>query len=288
MSKPTGSPPLDGLLDLACRDGVDVRPTLLRVLTDLYVQKPTHTAYEETQYVELALGLIRSVDEATRSAVAQSLRHYSTPPQAVLEALAGNAPLLPAEPTENDLAEDNLADIFFQATSAERRLILANIDLISTARFRATKSAHETVAKLELAAFQRDARRFSDILMRDLALKRTLADRITHDNLGESLVVVARAIGMKAAVLQRILLFLNPAIGQSVDRVYDLASLFDELAPQAAGHMLAAWCETAPHQQRVHAPVLYDDETRRARPASPAARAPERPIQTVRGTAERR
>ena len=31
--------PLDGLVDLACRDGVDIRPTLLRVLTDLYVQK---------------------------------------------------------------------------------------------------------------------------------------------------------------------------------------------------------------------------------------------------------
>ena len=43
--------PLDGLVDLACRDGVDIRPTLLRVLTDLYVQRPTHSADEETQYV---------------------------------------------------------------------------------------------------------------------------------------------------------------------------------------------------------------------------------------------
>ncbi len=54
-------PPLDGLVDLACRDGVDIRPTLLRVLTDLYVQKPTHSADEETQYVELALGLIEGL-----------------------------------------------------------------------------------------------------------------------------------------------------------------------------------------------------------------------------------
>jgi hypothetical protein len=56
--KSSAYPPLDGLVDLACRDGVDIRPTLLRVLTDLYVQKPKHSAEEETQYAELALGLI--------------------------------------------------------------------------------------------------------------------------------------------------------------------------------------------------------------------------------------
>ena len=44
MMKFSAYPPLDGLVDLACRDGVDIRPTLLRVLTDLYVQKPTHSA----------------------------------------------------------------------------------------------------------------------------------------------------------------------------------------------------------------------------------------------------
>ena len=32
-------PKLEGLDSLARRDGVDIQPTLLRVLTDLYVQK---------------------------------------------------------------------------------------------------------------------------------------------------------------------------------------------------------------------------------------------------------
>ena len=64
MVKPSTSNSLDNLVDLACRDGVDVRPTLLRVLTDLYVQKPTHSAEEETQFVELALGLIDAVEFA--------------------------------------------------------------------------------------------------------------------------------------------------------------------------------------------------------------------------------
>ena len=66
----SASDPLDSLVDLACRDGVDIRPTLLRVITDLYVQKPIHGLEEETQFVELALGLIDTVDASTRAAVA--------------------------------------------------------------------------------------------------------------------------------------------------------------------------------------------------------------------------
>ena len=59
-------PKLEGLDSLARRDGVDIRPTLLRVLTDLYVQKPAHSSEEERHYTELALRLIDTVDLATR------------------------------------------------------------------------------------------------------------------------------------------------------------------------------------------------------------------------------
>ena len=41
-------PNLDGLLGLADRGDVDIRPTLLRVLTDLYVQKPAHSRQEKS------------------------------------------------------------------------------------------------------------------------------------------------------------------------------------------------------------------------------------------------
>ena len=64
-------PNLNGLLELANRDGVDIQPTLLRVVTDLYVQKPTHSAEEERHYTELALRLIDLVDARTRSIVAE-------------------------------------------------------------------------------------------------------------------------------------------------------------------------------------------------------------------------
>jgi len=80
MIKSPAYPPFDSLFDLACRDGVDIRPTLLRVLTDLYVQKSTHSAAEETQYVELALGLVDAVDAATRATVMARLKAYRAAP----------------------------------------------------------------------------------------------------------------------------------------------------------------------------------------------------------------
>src|SRR5665213_4503452 len=88
MSKTTIRPSLDSLVDLACRDGVDIRPTLVRVITDLYVLKSTHNAQEERQYVELALGLIQAVDQATRAIVATTLSAYPDAPVAVLALLA--------------------------------------------------------------------------------------------------------------------------------------------------------------------------------------------------------
>ena len=48
---------LDGLADLGLRSGADMRPTLLRILTNLYVQKFRHTPEEERHYTELALRL---------------------------------------------------------------------------------------------------------------------------------------------------------------------------------------------------------------------------------------
>lgn len=267
MPKSSANPPLDGLLDLACRDGIDIRPTLLRVLTDLYVQKPAHPAYEETQYVELALGLIQAVDASTRAAVAASLHGYPAAPAAVLRALGakevGASEVRPSPPPEP--WSDDLIEVFFTATSSERRLILANLDVVDVARVQPATAAHETVAQLEAAALQRNSEAFSRTLERLLGIERKLSERIVQDATGEPVVVVAKGLGMKAAVLQRILLFLNPAIGQSIERVYDLAKLFDEVSPRAAGHMLSMWCKPALRRKSAHEPVLYDDERRGAR-----------------------
>ncbi len=264
MAKFSASPSLDSLLDLACRDGVDIRPTLLRVLTDLYVQKLTHSADEETQYVELVLGLIEAADEPTRVAIRTRLEAYPAAPAVVLDKLAG----IDARVGSNrDKAETHdLVELFFAATSEERRLILANLDTAPGLwPRRPPPESSEVIRRLEAAALQLNSGEFSRMLERALGICRALAERITHDQHGEPIVIAARALGMKAAVLQRVLLFLNPVIGKSVERVYDLARLFDELTPDAAERMVEIWREAGQQPRPTHAPQHWDDERRRAR-----------------------
>lgn len=257
--------PLDTLVDLACRDGVDIRPTLLRVLTDLYVQKPVHDADEETQYVELALGLIDAVDAQTRSAVVATLSAYPMAPSAVLLKLAGAGPASPGArgaPERNDLI-----DLFFTADAEERQLILRNLDVAADAGARRSMPvAGELLRRLEKAALQRNPGEFSRVLERALGVSRELATRITRDNSGEPVVVAAKALGMQAEVLQRILLFLNPVIGQSSQRLYELSRLFDELTSASADRMLSIW-RTTMRRASGHAPIYWNDERSAARPA---------------------
>ncbi len=276
MAKSSAYPPLDSLVDLACRDGVDIRPTLLRVLTDLYVQKPAHSAEDEIQFVELARGLIDVVDATTLAVVADKLAAYPAAPAAILDRLG--IPLArpiapaPARREAKPAVRIDLLEVFFAANSDERRLILNNLEVAAETAPRQPPVSQEVIRRLEAAALQRNPGEFSRMLERALGIGRTLAERIARDPSGEPVVVVARALGMSAAVLQRVLLFLNPEIGQSIERVYDLARLFDELAPSAAEHMLAIWRQAAGRARPPHEPVHWDDERRDARTLSTPAR----------------
>lgn len=87
---------LDNLTHLGFRDGVDMRPTLIRVLTDLYVQKLAHSYEEKRHYTELALRLLDSVDAATRLAVATRLARHLSPPVRVMVRLASDLPEIAA------------------------------------------------------------------------------------------------------------------------------------------------------------------------------------------------
>src|SRR6202030_1734949 len=91
MTKASLFPGFDGLMTLSHREGVDIRPTLLRVLTDLYVQASTHSSDEARQFVELTSRLIDEVDDATRAAVRARLAIYPGTPAEILKKL-GVAP----------------------------------------------------------------------------------------------------------------------------------------------------------------------------------------------------
>src|SRR6202140_4917997 len=87
MTAPLLFPGFDGLMTLSRREGVDIRPTLLRVLTDLYVQASVHSDDEERQFVELTSRLIDEVDDATRAVVRARLAIYPGTPAEVLKRL---------------------------------------------------------------------------------------------------------------------------------------------------------------------------------------------------------
>lgn len=262
-------PGLDSLVGLS-RHGADVKPALLRVLTDLYVQKPTHSQAEESQYIELALRLIDAVDVPTRAAVARQLATYPNAPRAVLNRLAGELPP-PADQTnsENCTAANHdeasalpnsekikaaaaaLTDRFFAADGHERLQLLTALDAQGPLEL-ATAPAQlaEISQKLEASALTGRPSEFIRTLERALGVTRTMAEMIVDDSSGEPLLVAAKALSIPIGVLQRILLFVNPSIRRSVRRVYALIALYDTIKCAGALRLVAAWRLAAPGEKR--------------------------------------
>jgi hypothetical protein len=328
MKTPTLSS-LNGLADIGLRSGVDMRPTLIRVLTDLYVQKLTHTADEERHYTELALRLLDGVDVPTRATVAARLAKHLSPPLRVIQylvndlpeiaaSLRGHAvlkpparpaapPLPPAAiaptielttPTEPPLQDEpiehapitdlrgivdattagELNDIFFTAAEHERRLILLNLHVA------APLSPGQVVVlrdpgigqRLEAAALGNHREELVKHLAEALRIPREQARRIVRDDHGEPLVVAVKALGISRDVVYRLLMFVNPAVGHSVERVHALATLYDEMTAQAAEGMVAIWqaLRSEARATAKHQPLLWNDERSRVRPAAAPARRP--------------
>jgi Uncharacterised protein conserved in bacteria (DUF2336) len=300
MTTPLLFPGFDGLMTLSRREGVDIRPTLLRVLTDLYVQASVHSDDEERQFVELTSRLIDEVDDATRAVVRARLSIYPGTPVEVLRRLGlqrsstneivplaqpiaappSAAPPVKA-PTEAQLRMSSnltmqpkdaaeITDLFFGASSSERALILQNLletPLKASARIPAARAAR-AIETLEMAAFAADVENFTLELGETLILPWRLAAQVVNDAGGEPLACAARALDMPSPVFQRVLLFLNPEIGSSVNHVYRLSRLYDGLHERSALIMLAAWRGATMAVARAkYRPGLYDDERHRVRSA---------------------
>jgi len=294
-------PGFDGLMTLSRREGVDIRPTLLRVLTDLYVQARSHTSDEERQFVELTSRLIEQVDDATRAAVRARLAIYpGTPLKTMIQLglkpahpsphvpLAEEIPASPPperparEPTAAELRlasslsmqprdAAEISDMFFDADGNERALILHNLNdtpLKASARIPAQR-ARRAIQILEMAAFASDAENFALELSEALILPSRIAIQVANDPGGEPLACAMKALDMPIAVFQRILLFLNPEFGSSVQKVYRISRLYDRLTERSALVMLAAWRGSTMALARAkYRPSLHDDERHRVRSAS--------------------
>ena len=214
----------------ANRDGVDIRPTLLRVMTDLYVQKAQHTHQEEQQFTELALRLIDLVDAKTRAIVADKIAGCPTAPAAVRHRLLKELISLkaPERPTpdrrsrQGTAPADELSELFFAASAEERRLILLNLPyaLLPPAEPIAPAIARESTHRLEAAALGHNSELFARELERILAhLARAgapaLRGRVGRADRGGGR--GARHAGDDAAA--------NPAVPQSGDQPVGAASV---------------------------------------------------------------
>jgi uncharacterized protein (DUF2336 family) len=346
-------PKLEGLDNLARRDGVDTRPTLVRVLTDLYIQKPAHSSEEERHYTELVLRLIDTVDLTTRVSVARKIAVYPGAPPAVARRLARDvievaepilrhstvltvtdfdaivrdfglshasviagrstavtAPVvlptvaapaaavvdreLESPDSVRESADFELAGLFFAADPAARRMLLMSVgnaegEAPAAPMVSPREQPNETIRALESAALSRNRAKFTGLLEQALRLTREKAERIVNDASGEPLLVAAKAVGMPSIVLQRVLMFLDPAIGESVQRVFELAALYERIHAQAAIRIIDSLRGDDVVQLRrpAHRPMYYDDEAVRSRRGGFAQRStdktkPQLPAQEVR------
>jgi uncharacterized protein (DUF2336 family) len=344
---------LDSFAEIGLRGGVDMRPTLIRVLTDLYMQKLRHTAEEERHYTELALRLLDSVDTPTRLAVATRLARHLAPPLRVIQYLVKDLPdvaaplrnhpalqqppaqaVAPAEPPPapvvvqppvvaqpsiitpavediaaveiepaetpvepvaisdisgalDQAAASELNDFFFSASEQERRLILLNLHVVApTSPGKVVVVRDPAVGqRLEAAALGGQREEFAKQLADALRIPHEQARRIARDEHGEPLIVAVKALGIPRDVVYRLLMFVNPAVGHSVERVHALAMLFDEMPAPAAEGMVAIWQALRRDGRAAakHQPLLWNDERSRARPTvASARRAPAPPRTNVR------
>jgi hypothetical protein len=348
----------EGLIDLD-RRGVDIRPTLLRVLTDQYLHRRIHTLAEERQYTELTLRLLDETDVPARAAVAARLAAQACAPRAIIlrlardvlmvaepilrlspqlaaadldaiarerggdhaaiiamRAVSQSAPQLdsptmstpvpaavrpelarsarPAQPQPQPTATSpvgrtvdasaprarqpdvkpemqarELCGLFFAAGSMERRLILISLEFLPTPPPEMPVTMQQIdIWRFESAALQHKTEAVLRDLERALGISRRMALRIIEDDMGEPVVAAAKAMELPADVLQRILLFMNPRVGQSVDRVYELAGLYADITADAARHLIGIWRDADPADARTPKHVaLWQDAVEQARTA---------------------
>ena len=82
------APDLSGLIELSRVEHLDLKPVILRVQTDLFVQAESRDRAERETFESLACGLIPTVDDETAVFVARKLAGFAGTPESVLAALA--------------------------------------------------------------------------------------------------------------------------------------------------------------------------------------------------------
>ena len=207
--------------------------------------------------------------------------------EAMRQGSEGSRPRLPEtkSPTcrrtqDEAVARDlDLAELFFSAEFAERRMLLMSLGARRGREAAGRSADRDDPRARNRCAWARPRRRSSRLIESALGLTHAQAERIVSDPSGEPLLVAAKALAMPSVTLQRILMFIDPAIGESVQRVFDLAGLYERLSADAA-HKIVASLRGArvrrAARRPAHRPMYYDDEAARSRRGSAIRRPPPR------------
>jgi uncharacterized protein (DUF2336 family) len=234
--------------------------------------------------------VIRDFGASHASIIAE--RNAPAPVMAASRVQSQTTATAPAQDRASHDPELGLAELFFSAEPTERRILLTSLGSVESETPQSVQPV-ETNRALEAAALGRDRAGFTKLLENALSLTHDQAARIVADPSGEPLLIAAKALAMPSVALQRILMFIDPAIGESVQRVFDLAGLYERLSADAAHKIIASLRGREPVRARrpAHRPMYYDDEAARSRRGSairrPAAAEPQAPARTEPGVRQR-
>jgi uncharacterized protein (DUF2336 family) len=146
-------PPLQSVVGLARSNGIDVRPTLLRVIVDQFVLDTRHPAAEVTRFGELVMNLIDKAGEDDRAIVAQKLADHPQTPRAVARRLAADTArvALPIIARSQALSDDDLF-LAVRSGDADKALAVALRDDIGIAALVALEDMDDPRIRAALAA----------------------------------------------------------------------------------------------------------------------------------------
>ena len=125
-------------------------------------------------------------------------------------------------------------------------MILTNLEYASTPSTPPVLASKEAIRRLEAAALAHNSEAFIRELEAALSISHAQAHRVAHDELGEPLVVAAKAARRGARGAAAV-----AAVRESGDRTVGAArlrsrDLYDEISVDAARHLLMIWRESDP------------------------------------------
>ncbi|HWG07133.1 MAG TPA: hypothetical protein VG271_19185 [Beijerinckiaceae bacterium] len=199
---------LRGLAALGRRDDLNLRPVLLRVMTDLFVAKSHHAPEEIHQFEEIALHMLGSIDGETRAAIASKLAAYGVTPATVIERLVacgGRAAAITLEMSRSVDSRALLAAACFG--EADLAVAVAQRPDLEPEAIHALVEREESAVLIALASNMSIplSRQLSSLLMRrardDLLLAATLLERIDDPEEAAPLFLAADARQRGAIIL---------------------------------------------------------------------------------------